>query len=111
MLTVVLIILLVVAWVLYKNKKPKNCPPGPVNIPLVGRAFAMNQNHPEKAFVEWQRQYGPLYSVKMGPSLVVVISDPALLREAFNKPASTGRMAGPVLEMLGVQRGLILSVG
>ncbi|XP_043192203.1 cytochrome P450 2J4-like isoform X2 [Amphibalanus amphitrite] len=71
----------------------------------------MNQNHPEKAFVEWQRQYGPLYSVKMGSDLMVVISDPALLREAFNKPASTGRMAGPVLEMLGVQRGLIFSVG
>ena len=84
---------------------------GPANIPLLGRVLSLDNKHPERALLEWQKQYGPLYTVKIGTSLMVVISDAALLREAFGKAASTGRMTGPVLDMLGAKRGLILSSG
>ncbi|XP_037073766.1 cytochrome P450 2B2-like [Pollicipes pollicipes] len=86
-------------------------PPGPTNIPLLGRALELDPKQPDRTFLRWQRQYGAIYSVKLGVDTVVVLSDAALIREAFSKAASTGRPKGGLFEMLGVERGLILSTG
>ncbi|KAF9261047.1 cytochrome P450 [Marasmius fiardii PR-910] len=57
-------------------------PPGPVGFPIVG-SFPFLLRHPELTLDSWAKMFGPLYSLKLGNQLVIVISDPQIVKDLF----------------------------
>ncbi|XP_030841899.1 LOW QUALITY PROTEIN: cytochrome P450 2J2-like, partial [Strongylocentrotus purpuratus] len=64
-------------------RRPKNLPPGPWSLPIIGYRFDSGLIH--EAFVDLARKYGPVSSVRRGPFLFVVLNDRASMKQALVK--------------------------
>uniref|UniRef100_A0A914XH44 Cytochrome P450 n=1 Tax=Plectus sambesii TaxID=2011161 RepID=A0A914XH44_9BILA len=64
--------------------KRKKYPPGPSPLPLLGNLLQMDQTYPEKAFVEWGKKYGPIFTVWI-PTPIVIINEYELMKETVIK--------------------------
>ncbi|XP_043196959.1 cytochrome P450 2J4-like [Amphibalanus amphitrite] len=105
------IMLAVLATALYSVLKKNNHPPGPRGLPLIGRALSIDWGHPDRSFTEWSRRYGPIMKVTAGWETMIVLSDPDLIREAFNGPLAVARQSSPGFELLYADKGIILTSG
>lgn len=80
-----LAMMLALLWFLRARKKySKNpippLPPGPIGLPLLGYLPFLGTNlHHE--FTELSRVYGPIYKLRLGSKLCVVISSPSLVKQ------------------------------
>nr|QBS13816.1 Cytochrome P450 monooxygenase [Marrubium vulgare] len=68
---------LAVVWILFKKKS--TLPPGPTGLPLVGNLLALD---PElhTYFAKLAHAYGPIYTLKLGKKIGIVVSSPALAK-------------------------------
>ena len=74
---------LLVIWLLSKrfkalilsNKSPPPLPPGPFHWPIVGNIFQIGSN-PHQSLARLAKTYGPLMSLKLGSTIVIVGSSP-----------------------------------
>ncbi|KAF7366196.1 putative cytochrome P450 [Mycena venus] len=62
---------------------------GPPTVPLLGNAHIFPTAAPHYKFTEWARQYGGIYSLKLGTSTVVVLTDAVAARELLDKQSET----------------------
>ncbi|KAJ7917388.1 cytochrome P450 [Mycena leptocephala] len=60
-------------------------PPGPPTVPILGNLHIFPTEFPHLKFTEWARKYGGLYSLKVGPSTVVVLTDAAAVTELMER--------------------------
>ena len=69
-------------------------PAGPCGIPVLGAA--LKWKGPETN-LEWTRQFGPIYSVRIGPSQLVYLNTIELVEEYMERQGATclGRPEGP----------------
>ncbi|EDO49214.1 predicted protein [Nematostella vectensis] len=65
-------------------------PPGPLPLPLIGNAHLLGDK-PHLEFCRLARKYGPVYKLRLGRQLVVVINDLALIKEASRGSDFAGR--------------------
>lgn len=69
---------------LFKSRKFKNLPPGPLSLPIIG-----NLHHLKRplhyTFKGLSKKYGDVISLWFGSRLVVVVSSPSLVQECFTK--------------------------
>ncbi|ODM98555.1 Methyl farnesoate epoxidase [Orchesella cincta] len=94
-----------------KSKKESRYPPGPTPLPLLGNLHQIGRD-PLKAFQQWAKQYGPIYTVRMGSNHTIVINDHKLLKELFSDNASTGRdNDNPVFNAFSKTSGIINAEG
>ncbi|KAK5189962.1 hypothetical protein LTR47_005961 [Exophiala xenobiotica] len=77
----IVLIALAVYRLLQVGKRDPRMPPGPPTIPILGNAHQIPRTGLYKQFREWAREYGPVFSLKLGPSNVVVLCD----RKAIHK--------------------------
>ncbi|KAK7092781.1 cytochrome P450 2J4-like [Littorina saxatilis] len=85
--TSVFVFLLVFLIGYYWLTSPKNMPPGPMGLPLIGnllqlRAAGSNQLELLK---KWRQQYGDVFAIRLGSKNLVFISDYKILQETFVK--------------------------
>lgn len=75
------------------RQKFKNTPPGPWanHIPFIGSLPFLTAKNPEKSLADLAHKYGKIYSLQMGSIFTVVLSDVALIREAFKREEFSGR--------------------
>lgn len=95
---------LVVLW----SRGTGELPAGPWPFPLVGDALKLDLQQPYLTFEVWAKQYGPLYSVMLGNTLAIVISDMELVKRAFKDDRFAGRpmtMWDIMGETMGLPRG------
>ncbi|KAF8160325.1 cytochrome P450 [Mycena galopus ATCC 62051] len=82
-------------------------PPGPPTLPLLGNLHIFPNKFPHHKFTEWARKYGGIYSasrfkrtdievqlfthcqLKMGSGTLVVLTDPAAVKELMDKRSSS----------------------
>ncbi|KAA1473593.1 cytochrome P450 [Dentipellis sp. KUC8613] len=65
-------------------------PPGPPTLPILGNIHQFPKNHPHLKFMEWGREYGGIFSLKVSSRTVIVISDRRIARDLLeSKGAST----------------------
>ncbi|KAF2006507.1 cytochrome P450 [Amniculicola lignicola CBS 123094] len=64
-------------WQLWENR---DLPKGPWGLPVLG-VFPLLTHYPELTLDRWARKYGPLYSIKLGNQLFVVVSDPGIAKD------------------------------
>lgn len=76
---------------LYYLWRMRGMPAGPWGLPVVGFLPWLDPRRPHLTFYELTQDYGPIYSLRMGEVIVVVLSQPALVREALSKDVLTGR--------------------
>jgi hypothetical protein len=82
------LLVLVIAWIIYYwySTTPKNLPPGPVGLPLLGSALDY-LNGPSQYIVlkENVKKYGPLFKLYIMNKLVLVLGNYEMIQEALVK--------------------------
>lgn len=86
-----------VVVILLKNVR-KRLPPGPYGIPVLGYIPFLGENT-YLTLYELSKKFGDIYSISLGQRVFVVLSDPIIIREAFNDSAFSGRPLTPLYGM------------
>lgn len=89
---------LLVARLMALVREMRKLPPGPWSPPVVGYLPFLGVRH--KTFLELARNYGALFSARLGNQLTIVLSDYKLIREAFRREEFTGRPNTPLMHTL-----------
>ncbi|XP_049866641.1 cytochrome P450 18a1 [Pectinophora gossypiella] len=76
----------------------RKLPPGPWGPPVVGYLPFVGVRH--KTFLELARNYGALFSARLGNQLTIVLSDYRVIREAFRREEFTGRPSTPLMHTI-----------
>ncbi|KAJ5613423.1 hypothetical protein N7510_006617 [Penicillium lagena] len=81
-----------VAWVAWKTlrfalstQRSPFLPPGPPVVPFLGNLHQVPSTKAFLKFQEWGIKYGPIVSVKMGPTDMVILNKAKDIRELFDK--------------------------
>ncbi|XP_063960842.1 cytochrome P450 2J4-like [Lytechinus pictus] len=111
------LVALVAAWLVkHLMTSPKNLPPGPSGLPLLGvfTKFIGMSGDPLPLLSEWADRYGEITSFYFGPQLVVSLNSYGAVAEAFRHPNLQGRPRSRMLEEIsgfGPNAGLLIGVG
>ncbi|EXJ71840.1 uncharacterized protein A1O5_04341 [Cladophialophora psammophila CBS 110553] len=65
--------------------RPKGYPPGPRTIPVLGNLLQMPLKNFHLEFQKWAFEYGPIMSLKLGCQDMILINDPAVVKELIEK--------------------------
>ncbi|XP_069696214.1 methyl farnesoate epoxidase-like [Periplaneta americana] len=105
------VLLLIYYWI---TMKPKNFPPGPPFLPLLGSALfvPMKMLHVTMAD-EWRRKYGPVVGLFLGPKLAIAVCGPNEILEVLRREEFQARPDGVFFKdrSFGKKLGLIMSDG
>ncbi|XP_022609772.1 cytochrome P450 2F2-like isoform X2 [Seriola dumerili] len=66
-----------------KCRRPKNFPPGPPPLPVLGNLLNLSLDNPMRDFEKLRRCYGNVYSLFIGPKPAVVINGVQAMKEAM----------------------------
>ncbi|CAE6376736.1 unnamed protein product [Rhizoctonia solani] len=76
-------------WLIFKvtriGKREHSLPPGPPTVPILGNLNIFPKLEAHFKLTEWARQYGGIYSIKMGPGTAIVITDATVLKDLMDK--------------------------
>uniref|UniRef100_A0A8D3BRW1 Cyclin N-terminal domain-containing protein n=2 Tax=Scophthalmus maximus TaxID=52904 RepID=A0A8D3BRW1_SCOMX len=64
-------------------QRPKNFPPGPTPLPVLGNLLNLSLDNPMKDFERLRKRYGNVYSLFIGPKPAVVINGVQAMKEAM----------------------------
>ncbi|KAF2368166.1 Cytochrome P450 [Trinorchestia longiramus] len=94
-------------------RKPKNFPPGPWGLPVVGYALFVNKTKIYETFEHLQARYGSVVSLRLGLNRAVVISGWKAVHEALmNEDLNYRPRVIVSIELYpGQQRGVLLNNG
>ncbi|XP_006795917.1 cytochrome P450 2J6-like, partial [Neolamprologus brichardi] len=111
-LSVVLLWLCVCFIVLQlKSRRPKNFPPGPPILPLLGNTLQLSLENPLKDFERLRKSYGDVYSIFIGPKPAVIINGVKAIKEAMVTKARdfAGRPQDLFVNDVTKDKGVILA--
>ncbi|KAI9931097.1 hypothetical protein MW887_010754 [Aspergillus wentii] len=63
-------------------------PSGPPTLPFIGNIHQIPKSYTHLQFTKWARTYGPLYTLKIGPSTMAVITSRRLVKEVIDRKSS-----------------------
>ncbi|EDW82806.1 uncharacterized protein Dwil_GK24949 [Drosophila willistoni] len=104
-----LVLIIFMKWLLRHYRELRKLPPGPWGLPVIGYLLFMG-NEKHTRFMELAKQYGSLFSTRLGSQLTVVMSDYKMIRECFRREEFTGRPDTPFMQTLNGY-GIINSTG
>ncbi|KAJ9584216.1 hypothetical protein L9F63_021441, partial [Diploptera punctata] len=88
----VIVIYLAINWF---TQKPKNFPPGPPMLPLIGSLPFMPRNLIHYTMAgEWRKKYGPVVGCSFGTSKMVAVCGPQEVLEVLRRDEFQGRPKG-----------------
>ncbi|OQD76085.1 hypothetical protein PENDEC_c005G00753 [Penicillium decumbens] len=67
------------------GRRPKNYPPGPPTLPILGNIHQMPSRDAHLQFEKWAREYGPVYSLMLGTKCLIVLSSDEAVKELLDK--------------------------
>lgn len=67
------------------GRRPANYPPGPPTLPLIGNLHLMPREKGHLQFHKWAEEYGPVYSLILGTSVMIVLSSDQAIKELLDK--------------------------
>ncbi|XP_058039065.1 cytochrome P450 2K6-like [Ahaetulla prasina] len=95
------------------NNNSHNLPPGPRTIPILGNLHMMDLKKPFKTMIEWSKEYGPIFRIKLGCQEMVVLTGYETVKEALvNQAEAFGERASvPIFEHVVKGFGLVFAHG
>ena len=78
-------------------------PPGPRGLPVLGFLPWLDPSEPYKTLTELVKQYGKVYSVKMGKVPCLVVADNKVMKSLFAREEVSGR--APLYLTHGIMQG------
>ncbi|XP_029395932.1 cytochrome P450 2J5 isoform X3 [Mus pahari] len=96
-----------------RSRHPKNYPPGPWRLPLVGNFFQIDFKQTHLVLQQFVKKYGNVFSLDLGRSPVVVVSGLPLIKEMFTHLDQNfvNRVMSPIRERTTGKNGLFVSNG
>ncbi|KAJ0264839.1 hypothetical protein HA466_0012380 [Hirschfeldia incana] len=76
----ILTTILIVLWFLFKRSQQPPLPPGPRGLPIVGNLPFLDPDL-HTYFTTIAKKHGPIFKLKLGSKLTVVVNSPSLARE------------------------------
>ncbi|OHX00730.1 cytochrome p450 [Colletotrichum incanum] len=70
------------------GRRPKEYPPGPPTLPLIGNLHQIPSKKPHHQFKKWAKEYGPVYSLILGTKVMVVLSSDRAVKDLLDKRSS-----------------------
>ncbi|XP_057692584.1 cytochrome P450 2F2-like isoform X2 [Corythoichthys intestinalis] len=64
-------------------RRPKNFPPGPTILPVLGNILSLSLDNPLKDFERLRKAYGNVYSLYLGPRPAVIVNGVQAMKEAL----------------------------
>ncbi|XP_014551819.1 hypothetical protein COCVIDRAFT_111850, partial [Bipolaris victoriae FI3] len=61
--------------------RPRDYPPGPPTLPLIGNLHQIPNNNIHLQYQKWAKQYGPIFSLKLGQSTTIVLADGQVIHD------------------------------
>lgn len=74
--------------ILFIGRREKHLPPGPPTLPILGNIHQIPKKGAHFQFTEWAKQYGGIYSLKLGTGTAVVITDRRLVKQLVDKKSA-----------------------
>ncbi|ORY59540.1 cytochrome P450 [Pseudomassariella vexata] len=76
------ILISAISWQLNKiGRRPRNYPPGPPTLPLIGNLHQIPQEKRHLQFEKWAREYGPIYSLMLGTKVMIVLNSDLAIKD------------------------------
>ncbi|KAF8578909.1 cytochrome P450 [Ramaria rubella] len=86
-------------WLVFKaintGRRSSKLPPGPATVPILGNLHLFPKNSLHLKLTEWSKVYGDIYSLKLGPGTVVVLTSPRAVRELLDKRSASSPDRSP----------------
>ena len=73
---------------LFIGRREKNLPPGPPTLPVLGNLHQIPKKGAHFQFTKWAKQYGGIYSLKLGTGTAAVITDRRLVKQLIDKKSA-----------------------
>ncbi|KAE8448861.1 hypothetical protein EG329_008863 [Mollisiaceae sp. DMI_Dod_QoI] len=70
------------------GSRSRNMPNGPPTLPLIGNLHQMPLKNAHLKFTEWAKIYGGMYTLKLGPGTMVILTDRRLVKNLIDKKSS-----------------------
>ncbi|RYP69934.1 hypothetical protein DL771_005794 [Monosporascus sp. 5C6A] len=67
------------------GRRPKDYPPGPPTLPLIGNLHQVPREKVHLQFQKWAEEYGPVYSLILGTKVLVVLSSDQAIKDLLDK--------------------------
>lgn len=67
------------------GRRPKDYPPGPPTLPLIGNIHQMPKHNGHLQFQKWAQEYGPVYSLMLGTKVMIVLSSDQAVKDLLDK--------------------------
>ncbi|KAI1772057.1 cytochrome P450 [Hypoxylon cercidicola] len=67
------------------GRRPKNYPPGPPTLPIIGNLHQIPKKRGHLKFQKWAQEYGPIYSLMLGTKCMIVLSSGQAIRDLLDK--------------------------
>uniref|UniRef100_A0A8C5H432 Cytochrome P450 2F2-like n=1 Tax=Gouania willdenowi TaxID=441366 RepID=A0A8C5H432_GOUWI len=85
MLISVIIVCICICFFIFKlqPRRPKNFPPGPLALPVVGNVLQLSLSDPLKGFDKLRSHYGDVYSIFIGSRPTVILNGFKAIKEAI----------------------------
>ncbi|KAF2475793.1 putative cytochrome P450 [Lindgomyces ingoldianus] len=82
----------VLIWSLYRlfqvGRRPKGLPPGPPTMPIIGNLHQIPTKDPHIQFMQWAKEYGPVYSLILGTKVMIVLSKDQAVKDLLDKKSA-----------------------
>ncbi|KAI0197905.1 cytochrome P450 [Astrocystis sublimbata] len=81
-----LLLFSIALWALsWTGRRPKDYPPGPPTVPLLGNLHLIATEKRHIQFEKWAREYGPIYSLILGTKVMIVLNSDAAIKELIDR--------------------------
>ncbi|XP_074978745.1 cytochrome P450 2G1 isoform X2 [Caretta caretta] len=107
------ILCLALLWEWKRQQQSRKFPPGPIPLPLLGNALQLSRGDLFTSLMALRDEYGPVFTVLLGPRRVVVLCGHEAVKEALVDHAEefSGRGGMPSLDRIFHGYGVILANG
>ncbi|KAK1219360.1 hypothetical protein PQX77_017884 [Marasmius sp. AFHP31] len=93
------------------GKRQPHLPPGPPTVPILGNLHIFPTENAHHKLTEWARQYGDIYSLKLGPGTAIVLTGIEVVEELMQKRSANTVDRPPSYFVETITGGLNMALG
>ncbi|KAI1161564.1 cytochrome P450 [Nemania serpens] len=80
------LLLVALIWQLRRvGQRPKDYPPGPPTLPVIGNLHQIPGERRHQQFLAWAEEYGPIYSLITGNKTIIVLNSDVAIKDLLDK--------------------------